>query len=66
MRETALGSVPRARPQLVEKELIYHLSRIGSNVNQIARFVNTTGRLDMARELDRVLGKLTTVLEKLA
>ena len=33
VRELALGSVPRARPGRLEEKAIYHLGRIGNNLN---------------------------------
>ena len=66
MREVALGSVPRARPQRLEKKAVYQLSRIGTNLNQLARIANTTGRIDFARRLEEVLGQITDAIERLS
>ena len=41
MRSVSLGSIPRQRRQLREDILIQHLARLGNNLNQIARRLNT-------------------------
>lgn len=66
VRELALGSVPRARPGRVEEKLIYHLGRIGNNLNQLARRANATGRLPERRSLDTVLEELLGALRRIA
>ena len=66
MREVALGSVPRVRRGHLERKTIYHLSRIGSNLNQIARTANATGRLGDARKIEAAIEELTQAIERLA
>ena len=58
VREVALGSVPRARPGRLEEKAIYHLGRIGNNLNQLAYVANATGRIDDTRRLHEVLDRL--------
>ena len=65
VREVALGSVPRARPRRLEEKAVYHLGRIGNNLNQIARTANATGRLDEARRLDEALAELLDAIRRL-
>jgi hypothetical protein len=66
MRETALGSIPRARPRRLEQKAVYHLGRIGNNLNQLAHIANATGRLDSSRRLDEVLTQLLAAIRRLA
>lgn len=66
MREVALGSVPRARPQRLEQKAVYHLSRIGNNLNQLAHAANATGRLAESRRIMRALEELTEAIRRLA
>lgn len=66
VRELALGSVPRARPGHIEERLVYHLGRIGNNLNQLARRANATGRLPERRYLDAVLEELLDALRRIA
>ena len=66
MREVALGAVPKARPQRLEQKAIYHLSKIGNNLNQLAHVANGTGRLGDARQIMRALEELTEVIRRLA
>jgi chorismate mutase len=67
LRTIALGQPgPRAvRRPAVEKEvlarLLGELGKLGSNVNQIARAVNTTGNLPSWSELAAIRGELTTL-----
>ena len=65
MRETALGSKPRARPRRLEQKAVYHLGRIGNNLNQLAYLANATGRLGDSRRLHEVLEELLTTMRRL-
>ena len=65
MRETALGSKPRARPRRLEQKAVYHLGRIGNNLNQLAYIANATGRLDDTSRLHEVLNELLTTMRRL-
>ena len=66
VREVALGSVPRARPGRLEEKAIYHLGRIGNNLNQLAYVANATGRLDDTRRLHEVLDNLLQTIRHLS
>ena len=66
MRTVSLGSVPKARPGHLERKAIYHLSRIGNNLNQLARTANATGRLPHARLIEAAIEELTRAIEELA
>ena len=66
VREVALGSIPRARPGRLEEKAIYHLGRIGNNLNQLARAANTTGRLVDERRLGAALDELLAAIRRLA
>lgn len=50
----------------VELAAIYHLSRLGNNLNQLARVANTTGRLDDSGRLGQLLAELRAALRRLA
>ena len=66
VREVALGSVPRARPGRLDEKAIYHLGRIGNNLNQLAYVANATGRLDDTRLLHEVLDHLLQTIRHLS
>jgi len=65
VRQVALGSVPRARPQRLEKEAIYQLGRIGNNLNQLAHVANVTGRLDEEAHLRAATSSLLKAIRRL-
>jgi Mobilization protein NikA len=65
MREVSLGAVPRARPGVVSREAVYQLSRIGNNLNQLARAANALRRVELSRRLEQVLGELRAALREL-
>ena len=44
LRQVALGTIPRARPSQVQLEAVYHLARIGNNLNQLTKAAHL-GRL---------------------
>lgn len=61
IRRAALGlRIRRATAQ--SQELIYHLVRIGNNLNQIARWANTSQHFEPSRHLDEILSELRSVL----
>ncbi len=66
IREVSLGSVPKARPGHLERKAIYHLSRIGNNLNQLARTANATGQLEDARRIEAALEEVTRAIERLS
>ena len=63
VRRTTLGYRLSRR---INSRAIYQLSRIGNNLNQIARVANATGRVDVARRIDEVLGEITEAITRLA
>lgn len=65
VREVVLGKVPRARPGRFDQQAIYHLGRIGGNLNQIARTANVTGRIEETRRLREALDELLAALRSL-
>jgi len=69
LRRVGLGKRVRARPGQVDDDALYHLARIGNNLNQIARAMNTArkgARQPVAQErLEEVLEKLHVLLDRL-
>jgi hypothetical protein len=65
MRRVALGSIPRSRPRRIEQKVVYHLGRIGNNLNQLTRIANTTGRIDLSQRLEAVLNELLQAIRRL-
>mgnify|MGYP001813559755 FL=1 len=65
MRRIALGSIPRARPRRIEQKVVYHLGRIGTNLNQLTRIANSTGRIDYSQRLAAILNELTEAIRRL-
>jgi hypothetical protein len=61
-----LGTIPRARPRRVEEKAIYHLGRIGNNLNQLAFVANATGRLGDTRHLHEVLNQILRAIRHLS
>jgi hypothetical protein len=41
LRQVGLGAIPRQKPGAVEEKVLYHLARVGNNLNQIARKANS-------------------------
>ncbi len=62
VREAALGAELRARPGALDREAVYHLARLGNNLNQVAKALNEgRGAGDVAgvlAELRQLLGEL--------
>jgi hypothetical protein len=57
VRATALGAVPRTRRQAKEQDLVYHLARVGNNLNQLTKRHNSgdlVPRREVLATLDRV------------
>ena len=65
IRRTALGAVPRRRPNQVQTDIVYHLAKIGANLNQLAHHANATGQLKAVRELNVCLTRLLRTLDEL-
>ena len=66
LRTVALGTIPRARPRRVEERAIYHLGRIGNNLNQLAYVANATGRLGDSGHLNEVLNQILRTIRYLS
>lgn len=64
MRQAGLGLEVQARRGQTRRDAIYHLSKVGTNLNQIARVVNTTGQLVALELLEPVIEDLRAVLER--
>ncbi len=64
VRQTALGSVPRQRRRARESDIVYHLGRIGNNLNQLARRHNA-GEPVARAEVREALEKLRAALRKI-
>lgn len=65
LRRVALGKRVRARRGQVDRDAIYHLSKIGNNLNQLARAANTAGQVVAVELLEEALGELREVLDEL-
>ena len=66
VREAALSAkIVVRRYRRVEPILLHELSRIGNNLNQIARICNTTGSDRRAQHIDDFLAELRPVLKRL-
>jgi hypothetical protein len=55
IRTVALGALPKARPNQLEKDAIYHLTRVGNNLNQLAHALHRDGPSDLAVMLRQAL-----------
>jgi hypothetical protein len=66
IRVLSLGEPPRRRPGVLTREAIHQLARVGSNLNQLARFANTHGHLSSASELAEVLAQVRRKIEGLS
>lgn len=64
LRELGLGSRPRARPGAINRQAVYHLARIGNNLNQIARLGNSFVPVP-ASQVREVLEELRATQERL-
>lgn len=63
VRQTALGYRLSGR---ITSRAVAELGRIGTNLNQLTRVANTTGRLDHKVRLEGVLNELLEVMRRLA
>jgi Bacterial mobilisation protein (MobC) len=59
------GRIVIKRHRTVEPVLLHELSRIGNNLNQIARICNTTGESRRARNIEDYLDELRPMLKRL-
>ncbi len=65
VRETVLGSVPKARRHAAEQELIRHLARIGNNLNQLAREANAASRFPAKARIEALLAELHAIIGRI-
>jgi len=63
VRQTTLGYRLSRR---VEQKAVYHLGRIGNNLNQLARVANTTGEVETSARLEEVIAELLEAIRRLA
>ena len=66
VREAALGTRPRQRRRKLEQQAIYHLAKVGTNLNQLTRLSNAMGRVELSRRLDEVLREILRAVGRLA
>lgn len=62
IRETALGAVPKARPNRLGQEVIYRLTRIGARLNHVARGANDNDGLHAAMDLDALSEEIAALI----
>lgn len=65
MRRSALGQRVRARSGQVRRDTVYQLSKVGNNLNQLARVANTARQVRSEERLEEVLEELRAVLDEL-
>jgi hypothetical protein len=61
VREAALGEMPRVRRPQINAELLRQLTRIGNNLNQLARLAHLRDELPNATKLQAVLETILDV-----
>ncbi len=66
LRDLALGHEPKVPRGRIEQKAVYHLARIGNNLNQLARHANASRRVELSRRLDEVLAELLDAIRRLA
>jgi len=62
IREAALGAVIRARPDAATTALVHEVTRIGNNINQLARVANERGELLTAAAFGQMRDELMQLL----
>lgn len=65
LRRAAVGKRVRSRSGQVRRDAVYQLSKIGNNLNQLARAANTAGQVRAMERLEAVLEELREALEEL-
>lgn len=63
VRDVALGQSPRTRDTMA---LVAALSRVGNNLNQLAKRAHQTGHVPAAEALDPLLDEVRALIEGLA
>ncbi len=64
MRALMVGESPRAKPTRISSEVIHHLGKIGTNLNQLARHANA-GRYPSEPILKATLDQITSTITRL-
>jgi hypothetical protein len=64
LREVLAGKTPRPKPSRITSDVLYHLGRIGTNLNQLAHAANR-GQMPSAPILTAALEELSAVLNRL-
>jgi len=64
LRQVGLGFTPQERPTALDSKVIYHLTRTGNNLNQIARKANS-GIPVPESEIRSLLDRIESVVETL-
>jgi Mobilization protein NikA len=64
LRRVALGSKPEARPDAAVHDLLYHLIRIGNNLQQLDRLAQEQQRAELHRRLELTLEELKAAMER--
>lgn len=63
MRQAAHGApIRRVRDRALDATTLHHLALLGSNMNQIARVLNTTGEPERAADLDELVLEVRALL----
>jgi hypothetical protein len=65
LRQAGLQKMIRARRGQAERDAIYQLSKIGNNLNQLARAANTAGQVVALEMLEAAIERLRDVLDEL-
>ena len=65
VRQSSLGSVPRERLRVNERDALHQLARVGNNLNQLARHANATRRVELSRRLAEVLAEVVRTIRRL-
>jgi hypothetical protein len=62
---TGFPHLPQLPPRRIEQKVVNHLGRIDTNLNQLTRIANTTGRIDYSQRLAAILNELTEAIRRL-
>lgn len=65
LRRAALGQRVRARRDQANRDLIYHLSKIGTNLNQLAHVANVARQVVAHDQLEELISALREVIDRL-
>ncbi len=62
VRQSTLGYRLSRR---IDQKAIYHLGRVGNNLNQLARVANATGKVELNARLEGAIGELMDAIRRL-